>query len=76
MHIVDGTGTSIVQRPCLAKWRIYVPDDPELRFVLLINPGCIPHNHPIPPMSKASFEAKVTYEKFIDAAGSSNGSEG
>ena len=74
MHIVNGkTGTRspIVRHKCPSKRRMYIPLDPELRFLLLIYPGCIPHNHPIPPMSKASFEAKAAYEKCIDAAGTS-----
>lgn len=72
MHIVDGkTGTRspIIHHKCPALRRMYVPIDESLRFLLLVNPGPIPHNHPIPPMCKASFEAKVAYEGCINAAG-------
>ncbi|KJA15424.1 hypothetical protein HYPSUDRAFT_80527 [Hypholoma sublateritium FD-334 SS-4] len=72
MHIVDGkTGTRspIVHRKCPALRRMYVPVDEKFRFLLLVNPGPIAHNHPIPPMCKASFEAKVAYKGCIEAAG-------
>ncbi|KAF8153916.1 hypothetical protein B0H34DRAFT_860865 [Crassisporium funariophilum] len=74
MHIINGkTGTCspIVHHPCPANRRMYIPEDPEMRFLMIIHPGPIAHNHPIPPMSKASLEAKVTYEHCIEAAGSS-----
>lgn len=37
-------------------------------MALVIHPGNIPHNHPMPPMSKASIETKAAYRKCVKAA--------
>jgi hypothetical protein len=43
--------------------------DPTLRFALVVHPDNIPHNHPIPRIAKASFEAKKAYIRCIQVAG-------
>ncbi|EDR12626.1 uncharacterized protein LACBIDRAFT_323219 [Laccaria bicolor S238N-H82] len=35
-----------------------------------VQPENIPHNHPMPPMAKASIEVKVAYQECIEAVGS------
>ena len=48
---------------------MFVPVDPTLRFALVVHPDNIPHNHPIPRIAKASFEARKAYTRCIEAAG-------
>ncbi|KAG6825944.1 hypothetical protein H0H92_001763 [Tricholoma furcatifolium] len=69
-HIVNGNTvrSQIIQRQCPAKRTIYVPVDPNLQIALVTHPKMIPHNHPMPPMSKVSIEAKTTYRECIEAA--------
>ena len=48
---------------------LYIPVDESLRFALRVYPGNIPHNHPMPRMSKASFETKAAYRDCVNASG-------
>jgi hypothetical protein len=71
-HIKDGVSSSpslIKNYPCHSRLTIFVPIDPMLRFALVVHPDNIPHNHPIPRIAKASFEAKRAYIRCIQAAG-------
>ncbi|KAJ7742369.1 hypothetical protein DFH07DRAFT_1063777 [Mycena maculata] len=71
-HVENGKAvtSSIVHRACPAVRTIFVPLDASVRKALIIHPGNIAHNHPIPPLTKVSFELKKTYRKCIKAAGS------
>lgn len=71
-HIIDGKAnqcSQIEHRKCNAQMSVFIPDtdDPALRFALIVNPKNQPHNHPMPPMSKASLETKAAYQKCIEA---------
>jgi len=71
-HIKDGLSLSpslIKNYPCQSRLTIFVPTDPTLRFALVAHPDNVPHNHPIPRIAKASFEAKKAYKHCIEAAG-------
>ncbi|KAJ7177631.1 hypothetical protein C8R46DRAFT_1328221 [Mycena filopes] len=70
-HILNGSpqSSSIVNRPCDAKRTIYVPVDASIRMALIIHPGDIAHNHPMPSLKKASFEVKESYRQCIQAVG-------
>ncbi|KAJ6607624.1 hypothetical protein B0H10DRAFT_2227630 [Mycena sp. CBHHK59/15] len=71
-HIVNGephTNSAIVKRPCPVQRRIYIPMDPSIRKALIVHPGNIAHNHPIPAFKKVSHEHKAIYKKCIQAAG-------
>ncbi|KAJ6631654.1 hypothetical protein B0H10DRAFT_1979696, partial [Mycena sp. CBHHK59/15] len=71
-HIVKGephTNSAIVKRLCPVQRRIYIPMDPSIRKVLIVHPGNIAHNHPIPAFKKVSHEHKAIYKKCIQAAG-------
>ena len=75
-HIKNGvspTPSKIKNYPCQSRLTIFVPTDPALRFALVVHPDNVPHNHPIPRVAKASFEARKAYTDCIEAAGS-NGS--
>ncbi|KAJ6606692.1 hypothetical protein B0H10DRAFT_2228608 [Mycena sp. CBHHK59/15] len=43
--------------------------DPSIRKALIVHPGNIAHNHPIPAFKKVSHEHKAIYKKCIQAAG-------
>ncbi|KAG6824629.1 hypothetical protein H0H92_006258 [Tricholoma furcatifolium] len=69
-HIVDGKTQAralIKHRRCPAQRTIFIPIDPDLRIALVSHPKMIPHNHPMPPKSKVSFEAKIAYRDCIEA---------
>ncbi|KAJ6605219.1 hypothetical protein DFH09DRAFT_1353754 [Mycena vulgaris] len=71
-HIVNGephTKSAIMKRPCSVQRRIYIPMDPSIRKALIVHPGNIAHNHPIPAFKKVSHEHKAVYKKCIQAAG-------
>ncbi|KAJ7174783.1 hypothetical protein C8R46DRAFT_1252853 [Mycena filopes] len=70
-HILNGSPqpSAIVNRPCDAKRTIYVPVDASIRMALIIHPGDIAHNHPMPSLKKASFEVKESYRQCIQAVG-------
>ncbi|KAJ6587438.1 hypothetical protein DFH09DRAFT_1427476 [Mycena vulgaris] len=71
-HIVNGephTKSAIMKRPCPVQRRIYIPMDPSIRKALIVHPGNIAHNHPIPAFKKVSHEHKAVYKKCIQAAG-------
>ncbi|KAJ7484769.1 hypothetical protein B0H11DRAFT_2279492 [Mycena galericulata] len=69
-HIVDGkqVKSRILQYPCPARRSIYVPIDPTYRKALIVqnNTG---HNHPMPPLTKASIAPKETYAKCVESSG-------
>ncbi|KAJ7469936.1 hypothetical protein B0H11DRAFT_2042902 [Mycena galericulata] len=70
-HIAQGKPVTsrIVNRACSATRTIYVPLDPTIRKALIVHPNNTPHNHPMPPLTKASFELKDTYRQCIKAVG-------
>ncbi|KAF8812196.1 hypothetical protein BYT27DRAFT_7221222 [Phlegmacium glaucopus] len=71
-HIENGVSlshTEIKNYPCPARCTLYIPVDETLRFALRVYPGNIPHNHPMPRISKASFETKAAYRDCVHAAG-------
>ncbi|KAJ7458041.1 hypothetical protein B0H11DRAFT_2062428, partial [Mycena galericulata] len=70
-HIEQGKPVTsrIVNRECPAARTIYVPLDPTIRKALIVHPNNTPHNHPMPPLTKASFELKETYRQCIKAVG-------
>ncbi|KAJ6613001.1 hypothetical protein B0H10DRAFT_1951806 [Mycena sp. CBHHK59/15] len=43
--------------------------DPTIRKALIIHNSNTAHNHPMPALTKASFELKAAYRKCIEAAG-------
>ncbi|KAJ6590210.1 hypothetical protein B0H10DRAFT_2320492 [Mycena sp. CBHHK59/15] len=43
--------------------------DPTIRKALIIHNNNTAHNHPMPALTKASFELKAAYRKCIEAAG-------
>ncbi|KAJ6500282.1 hypothetical protein DFH09DRAFT_1289819 [Mycena vulgaris] len=70
-HIVNGephTKSAIMKRPCPVQRRIYIPLDPSIRKALIVHPGNIAHNHPIPAFKKVSHKHKAVYKKCIQAA--------
>ncbi|KAJ6555523.1 hypothetical protein B0H10DRAFT_2201646 [Mycena sp. CBHHK59/15] len=71
-HIINGiadTQSSIQNHPCPATRTIYIPMDPTIRKALIIHNSNTAHNHPMPALTKASFEMKAAYHKCIEAAG-------
>ncbi|KAF8954362.1 hypothetical protein BDZ97DRAFT_1928449 [Flammula alnicola] len=71
-HIQNGRSDkrmAIKSYPCLSRRTIYIPVDTSKRFALVTNPKCIPHNHPMPCISKASYETKAVYQKCVEEAG-------
>ena len=51
--------SKMVHRPCLAERCIFVPVDTNLRMAVVVPNYKIPHNHPMPVMVKASYDAKA-----------------
>ncbi|KAJ6518461.1 hypothetical protein DFH09DRAFT_1331945 [Mycena vulgaris] len=71
-HIVNGEPhmkSAIMKRPCPVQRQIYIPMDPSIRKALIVHPGNIAHNHPIPAFKKVSHEQKAVYKKCIQVAG-------
>ncbi|KAJ6623694.1 hypothetical protein B0H10DRAFT_1943767 [Mycena sp. CBHHK59/15] len=71
-HITNGKSQAwsrIQNHPCPAARTIYVPLDPTIRKALIIHNNNTPHNHPIPPLSKAPLELKAIYRECIKATG-------
>lgn len=49
---------------------MYVPLDPSIRKALVIhNKNNTAHNHPMPPLTKVSYQLKATYRECIKAVG-------
>ncbi|KAJ7225030.1 hypothetical protein C8J57DRAFT_1590778 [Mycena rebaudengoi] len=71
IHIKDGQPQSsfIINRPCHATRTIYVPLDPSIRKALVVHPRNTAHNHPLPPLTKVSYELKKSYVECIKAVG-------
>ncbi|KAJ6615764.1 hypothetical protein B0H10DRAFT_1949647 [Mycena sp. CBHHK59/15] len=69
-HIANGMQVrgEIKNYPCKAVRYIYIPKDPSIRKVLIVH-NDTGHNHPIPTLSKVSFELNDTYRHCIDAHG-------
>ncbi len=59
----------IVQLPCPASRSIYVPLDDTIRKALIVNDHKKPHSHPIPPMTKVTYEMKNKYIECVEAHG-------
>ena len=58
----------LVHRPCKAHMVIYSPlDHSDRRAIVAFTAE--PHNHPMPPHTKLSYEAKAKYREAIQAAG-------
>ncbi|KAJ7286818.1 hypothetical protein C8J57DRAFT_1215125 [Mycena rebaudengoi] len=70
-HIENGQPQTsrIINRACFATLTIYVPIDPSIRKALIVHPGNTPHNHPMPPQTKAFYGLKNSYRKAINSAG-------
>ncbi|KAJ6596762.1 hypothetical protein B0H10DRAFT_1959922 [Mycena sp. CBHHK59/15] len=71
-HITNGKSQArsrIQNHPCPAARTIYVPLDPTIQKALIIHNNNTPHNHPMPPLSKASLELKAIYRECIKATG-------
>lgn len=70
-HIKNGEPIKVKMHghACPARRTIYVPTDETLRMAIVIPDHTSPHNHPMPPPSKLSLDAKRTYEQCIEAAG-------
>jgi hypothetical protein len=70
-HILEGkpTRSKMIPRPCTAERWIFVPVDVNLRMAVVVPNHRIPHNHPMPVMMKASYDAKASYRESIAAAG-------
>ncbi|KAJ7462842.1 hypothetical protein FB451DRAFT_1404034 [Mycena latifolia] len=69
-HIINGQAVTsrTVNRPCDATRTIYVPLDLSIRKALVHNCSR-PHNYPMPPLTKVSYELKVSYREGIKARG-------
>ena len=70
-HIQGGCSDDwlpIVNYLCSARRTIYIPIDTSICFVLVVHKN-VPHNHPMPWIDKASFNAKATYWKCVEATG-------
>ncbi|KAJ7025077.1 hypothetical protein C8F04DRAFT_1301207, partial [Mycena alexandri] len=69
-HIVNGKQVHgrIENYACSASRYMWIPKDPSIRKVLIIH-AATPHNHPMPMLTKATFEVKETYRSIIAANG-------
>ncbi|KAJ7482421.1 hypothetical protein FB451DRAFT_1393776 [Mycena latifolia] len=69
-HIINGQAVTsrTVNRPCDVTRTIYVPLDLSIRKALVHNCSR-PHNYPMPPLTKVSYELKVSYRECIKARG-------
>ncbi|KAJ6580022.1 hypothetical protein DFH09DRAFT_1444395 [Mycena vulgaris] len=56
----------IINRPCDAARTIYVPVDPSIRKALIIHNNNIAHNHPMPALTKVSYELKASHREGYD----------
>lgn len=70
-HLKNGAPVKsrIEHYPCPAERTIFVPVDRRLRIAVVIPNHMRPHNHPMPPMIKASFDAKAAYRKCVTQTG-------
>ncbi|KAJ7741807.1 hypothetical protein DFH07DRAFT_684473, partial [Mycena maculata] len=66
-HIVNGVQVQsrILNSPCPATRSIYVPIDSPIRKVLIVH-NETGHNHPVPPLTKVTFELKDTWRECIE----------
>ncbi|KAJ7166137.1 hypothetical protein C8R46DRAFT_997239 [Mycena filopes] len=69
-HIANGVQIvgHIRNYACEASRYVYVPTDSSIRKVLILN-AVKPHNHPMPVLTKATFEVKDKYRELIAANG-------
>lgn len=58
----------MIVRPCPAKIIVFTPVDSNVRKALLV-PQSVPHNHPVYPEHKLSFEAEKLYKESIETVG-------
>jgi hypothetical protein len=70
-HIRDGKPirSKMILRPCSAERTIFVPVDASLRMAIVVPNHHKPHTHPMPLMTKASYDAKASYRENILAVG-------
>ncbi|KAK1215861.1 hypothetical protein PQX77_021513 [Marasmius sp. AFHP31] len=71
-HNNDGSPSFFVKRSCPAYRTIYVPEKWEelnLRVAVVIQDHTKPHNHPILPATKASYDIKEVYRSCVRAGG-------
>ena len=70
-HLADGKPIQamIQHHPCPAERTIFVPVDPSMHIAVVVPDHKSPHSHPMPPMIKASFDAKSAYRQCIAANG-------
>ena len=70
-HLLDGKlyKSPILHRLCNAEGTIFVPVNSSFRIAVVVPDHKAPHNHPMPPMIKVSFDAKAAYRQCITANG-------
>jgi hypothetical protein len=70
-HLKNGTPVKshIKYHPCPAEHTIFVPTDHHQHVAIVVLHHTRPHNHPIPPMIKAWFNAKAAYQKCVTQTG-------
>jgi len=59
----------MVHRPCQAERYIFVPVDDSIRMAVVVPNHKKPHNHPMPTITKASYDARALYRDSIAAIG-------
>jgi len=59
----------MILRPCSAERTVFVPVDASLRMAVVVPNHHKPHTHPMPLMTKASYDAKASYRENILSVG-------
>jgi hypothetical protein len=68
-HNNDGTHSHMKRYSCPAHRSIWVPEDPTLRWAVIVPNFEIPHNQPMLPLTKPSYEARRLYANAVNAHG-------
>jgi hypothetical protein len=70
-HLVNGKPfkSPILHRPCDAERTIFIPVDSKYCMAIVVPNHKSAHNHPMPPMIKALYDAKAAYRQCITANG-------
>jgi hypothetical protein len=61
--------SKIKHHKCPATRTILIPVDTSIRMAIIIPRHADPHNHPMPPMIKASYDTGALYGQCVDAFG-------
>lgn len=71
VHMNDGVPFTapIIPHHCPAARTIFVPLDPAIRKVVLVQDYRYPHSHPILPMTKTTLDVEELYTKCVEANG-------